>query len=177
MEPAAFLAMLRYLYCDEVSMGNDNVLATLYCAKRYIVPHLAQECVRFLENSLNAKNACVLLSQSRLFEEPGLTQRAWEVIDAQAQAALLSDSFSDVDFDTLRAVLARETLNCRETVVFRAALRWSAAECARKGLEQTAANKREALGPALHQIRFPAMSVEEFADEVVKYEILTLQVP
>ncbi len=46
--------------------------------------------MRFLENSLNAKNACVLLSQSRLFEEPELMQRAWEVIDAQAQAALLA---------------------------------------------------------------------------------------
>ncbi len=43
VEPAAFLAMLRYLYCDEVGLDNDNVLATLYCAKRYIVPHLAEE--------------------------------------------------------------------------------------------------------------------------------------
>ena len=90
VEPAAFLAMLRYLYCDEVALDGDNVLATLYCAKRYIVPHLAEECVAFLEDSLNSRNACVLLSQSRLFEEPGLMQRAWEVIDAQAQAALLS---------------------------------------------------------------------------------------
>ena len=43
VEPAAFLAMLRYLYCDEVALESDNVLATLYCAKRYIIPHLAQE--------------------------------------------------------------------------------------------------------------------------------------
>ncbi len=81
-----------------------------------------------------------------------------------------------MDFDTLRAVLARETLNCREAVVFHAALRWSGAECHRRGLEPTADNRREALGPALHQIRFPAMSVQEFADEVVKFDMLTLQV-
>jgi len=59
------------------------VLATLYVAKKYIVPHLARACVNYLETSLTAKNACLLLSQSRLFEEPELMQRCWEVIDAQ----------------------------------------------------------------------------------------------
>lgn len=59
------------------------MLATLYVAKKYIVPHLARACVNYLETSLTAKNACLLLSQSRLFEEPELMQRCWEVIDAQ----------------------------------------------------------------------------------------------
>lgn len=35
---------------------------------------------------LEAKNACILLSQSRLLEE--LTQLCWEVINAQAELAL-----------------------------------------------------------------------------------------
>ena len=58
----------RYLYCDEIDLEADTVLASLYTAKKYIVPHLAREYVRFLETSLNADNVCVLLSQSRLFE-------------------------------------------------------------------------------------------------------------
>jgi len=73
----------RYLYCDEIQLEADTVLATLYVAKKYIVPHLARACVNYLETSLTAKNACLLLSQSRLFEEPELMQRCWEVIDAQ----------------------------------------------------------------------------------------------
>lgn len=73
----------RYLYCDEIQLEADTVLSTLYVAKKYIVPHLARACVNFLETSLTAKNACLLLSQSRLFEEPDLMQRCWEVIDAQ----------------------------------------------------------------------------------------------
>lgn len=64
-------------------MEADTVLSTLYVAKKYIVPHLARACVNYLETSLTAKNACLLLSQSRLFEEPELMQRCWEVIDAQ----------------------------------------------------------------------------------------------
>lgn len=85
VEPIAFLTLLRYMYCDEILLEPDNVLATLYVAKKYIVPHLARAAVNFLESSLTAKNACLLLSQSRLFEEPELMQRCWEVIDAQVR--------------------------------------------------------------------------------------------
>lgn len=86
----------RYLYCDSIELEADNVLATLYAAKKYIVPHLARSCVNYLETSLTAKNACLLLSQSRLFEEPELMQRCWEVIDAQVSN---DDNAGDVGDD------------------------------------------------------------------------------
>lgn len=78
-----FFFLFRYIYCDEIQLEADTVLSTLYVAKKYIVPYLARACVSYLETSLTAKNACLLLSQSRLFEEPELMQRCWEVIDAQ----------------------------------------------------------------------------------------------
>lgn len=107
VDPDAFLAMLKYLYCDDIHLEPDTVLATLYAAKKYIVPHLARECVRFLETSLTARNACLLLSQARFFEEPELMQRCWDVIDAQAEIALMSEGFTDIDFNTLLTILRR----------------------------------------------------------------------
>lgn len=175
VEPAAFLTLLRYLYCDDIDLEADTVLATLYAAKKYIIPHLAKACVNFLETSLTAKNACLLLSQSRLFEEPELMQRCWEVIDAQAEMALKSEGFVDIDFATLTSVLARETLNAKEMVLFEAALNWAAAECARRELEPTAENKRLVLDHALYLIRIPAMTLEEFANGAAQSGILTLQ--
>ena len=116
VEPAAFLILLKYLYCDEITLEADTVLATLYVAKKYIVPHLCRACVSFLETSLTARNSCLLLSQSRLFEEPELMARCWEVLDAQAQLALHSDGFTEIDMDTLESILQRETLNCKEVL-------------------------------------------------------------
>lgn len=90
------------MYCDEVQLEADTVLATLYVAKKYIVPHLARACVNYLETSLTAKNACLLLSQSRLFEEPNLMQRCWEVIDAQVsqtQRMLRAITLNDKNLD------------------------------------------------------------------------------
>ena len=50
----------------------------------------------------------------RFFEEPELMQRCWDVIDAQAEIALLSEGFTDIDFSTLLTIMRRETLNCGE---------------------------------------------------------------
>ncbi|KAK3092251.1 hypothetical protein FSP39_000340 [Pinctada imbricata] len=175
VEPGAFLNLLRYLYCDEIQLEPDNVLATLYAAKKYLVPHLARSCVRFLETSLSARNACILLSQGRLFEEQELMQRCWEVIDAQAEEALRSDGFTDIDINTLKTVLSRETLNAKEVSVFNAACRWAEAECARNELDPTPENKRKVLGEALYLIRIPTMSLDEYANGPSQSGILTLQ--
>jgi len=175
VEPAAFLTLLKYLYCDEIVLEADTVLATLYAAKKYIVPHLARACVSFLETSLTARNACLLLSQSRLFEEPELMSRCWEVIDAQAQLALHSEGFCEIDMDTLKQILQRETLNCKEAVIFQAALQWAASECKRRHLEVSPANCRTVLGDALYLIRLPTMALEDFANEAAQSGILTLQ--
>ncbi|MEQ2164852.1 BTB/POZ domain-containing protein 6 [Goodea atripinnis] len=165
----------RYLYSDEIDLEADTVLATLYATKKYIVPALAKACVNFLETSLEAKNACVLLSQSRLFDEPELTQRCWEVIDAQAELALRSEGFCEIDMQTLEIILQRETLNTEEVVVFDAVMNWAAAECKRQGLGPSTRNKRDVLGKALFLVRIPTMSVEEFANGAAQSNILTLE--
>ncbi|XP_068606664.1 BTB/POZ domain-containing protein 3a isoform X1 [Brachionichthys hirsutus] len=174
VEPPSFLAMLKYIYCDEIDLCADTVLATLYAAKKYIVPHLARACVNFLETSLSARNACVLLSQSCLFEEAELTQRCWEVVDAQAELALRADGFCDIDAQTLESILRRETLNAKETAVFQAALSWAEAECRRRDLAPTVENKRLVLGKAIYLIRIPAMALEDFADGPAQAGVLTL---
>ncbi len=47
-------------------------------------------------------------------------QRCWDVIDAQAEIALKSEGFTDIDFHTLQTILHTEVLNCTEIVVFHA---------------------------------------------------------
>ncbi|CAO2610023.1 BTB/POZ domain-containing protein 1 [Lemmus lemmus] len=68
VEPAAFLALLRFLYSDEVQIGPETVMTTLYTAKKYAVPALEAHCVDFLTKHLRADNAFMLLTQARLFD-------------------------------------------------------------------------------------------------------------
>ena len=63
VEPASFLALLRFLYYDDVQIGPETVMTTLYTAKKYAVPALEKHCVDFLKHNLSADNAFMLLTQ------------------------------------------------------------------------------------------------------------------
>ncbi|XP_076849837.1 BTB/POZ domain-containing protein 1-like isoform X2 [Brachyhypopomus gauderio] len=163
VEPAAFLALLRFLYSDEVHIGPETVITTLYTAKKYAVPALESHCVDFLTEHLRADNAFMLLSQARLFDEPQLASLCLETIDKSTADAVNAEGFTDIDLDTLCAVLERDTLGMRESRLFNAVVRWAHAECYRQQLPPTSDNKQKVLGKALSLIRFPLMSLEEFA--------------
>ncbi|XP_040022854.1 BTB/POZ domain-containing protein 1 isoform X2 [Gasterosteus aculeatus] len=163
VEPAAFLALLRFLYSDEVHIGPETVMTTLYTAKKYAVPALESHCVEFLTKHLRADNAFMLLTQARLFDEPQLASLCLDTIDKSTADAINAEGFTDIDLDTLCAVLQRDTLSIRENRLFGAVVRWAEAECYRQQLPPTSENKQNVLGKALPLIRFPLMTVEEFA--------------
>lgn len=62
----ACLPAFRFLYSDEVQIGPETVMTTLYTAKKYAVPALEAHCVEFLKKNLRADNAFMLLTQVRL---------------------------------------------------------------------------------------------------------------
>ncbi|XP_007489458.2 BTB/POZ domain-containing protein 2 [Monodelphis domestica] len=173
VEPAAFLALLKFLYSDEVQIGPETVMTTLYTAKKYAVPALEAHCVEFLKKNLRADNAFMLLTQARLFDEPQLASLCLENIDKNTSDAINAEGFTDIDLDTLVAVLERDTLGIREVRLFNAVVRWSEAECQRQQLPVTPENKRKVLGKALSLIRFPLMTIEEFAAGPAQSGILT----
>ncbi|XP_051977413.1 BTB/POZ domain-containing protein 2-like isoform X2 [Xyrauchen texanus] len=173
VEPAAFLALLKFLYSDEVQIGPETVMTTLYTAKKYAVPALEAHCVEFLKKNLRADNAFMLLTQARLFDEPQLASLCLENIDKNTADALAAEGFTDIDLDTLMAVLERDTLGLREVRLFGSAVRWAEAEAQRQQLQPTPENKRRVLGKALSLIRFPLMTIEEFAAGPAQSGILT----
>jgi hypothetical protein len=56
----------RFLYSDEVHIGPETVMTTLYTAKKYAVPALEKHCVDFLKSNLGSDNAFMLLTQASL---------------------------------------------------------------------------------------------------------------
>lgn len=163
VEPSAFLALLKFLYTDEVHIGPETVMTTLYTAKKYAVPALERACVEFLKRNLSSDNAFMLLTQARLFDEPQLAALCLETIDKSTSEALNAEGFTDIDHETLCVVLERDTLGIRESKLCTAVFRWSEDECKRRNLSPTPENQRQVLGRALRLIRFPLMSIEEFA--------------
>lgn len=124
VEPAAFLAVLLFLYTDEIQIDPETVMTTLYTAKKYAVSALEKHCVDYLKNNLTSDNAFLLLTQARLFDEPQLAAVCLDTIDRFTTEALNADGFTDIDIDTLKIVLERDTLRVRESKIFQAVLRY-----------------------------------------------------
>jgi len=163
IEPSAFLTLLKFLYTDEVQIGPETVMTTLYTAKKYAVPALERSCVEFLKRNLSSDNAFMLLTQARLFDEPQLAALCLETIDKNTTEALSAEGFTDIDLDTLCVVLERDTLGIRECKLFAAVCRWAEAECQRQNFPVIPEHMRHVLSRALSLIRFPLMTVEEYA--------------
>ncbi|KAL7295805.1 hypothetical protein TKK_0010855 [Trichogramma kaykai] len=173
VEPETFLAVLLFLYTDEISINPDTVMTTLYTAKKYAVSSLEKHCVDYLRSNLTTDNAFLLLAQARLFDEPQLAAVCLDTIDKFTTDALNADGFTDIDIDTLITVLERNTLRVRESKIFQAVVRWSEAECSRQQLPVTPDNQRSVLGRAISLVRFPLMSMEEFASGPAQSGLLT----
>uniref|UniRef100_A0A1I7U7D6 BTB domain-containing protein n=1 Tax=Caenorhabditis tropicalis TaxID=1561998 RepID=A0A1I7U7D6_9PELO len=163
VEPYAFLALLKFLYSDEVNIEAESVMTTLYTAKKYAVPAMEKECVKFLEQCLVPDNAFMMLSQAKLFDEPELMLKCLEVIDKNTLEALNGEGFTEIDLDTLCEVLARDGLRIREIFLFQAVLRWAKFEAERRGMPANTESRRTVLSRALQLIRFPLMKMDEFA--------------
>ena len=164
---------LRFLYTDECNLTADNAMSLLYLAKKYIVPSLADKCIEFLDLIFSAENIFTILHQTIQLDEKKLEEKCWKFVELNTSEVVASIAFTDVNQATLTDVLKRESLNVREYYLYNAVLKWSEAECSRKGIEANAKNKRTAIGNAIYQIRFASMTLQEFGQITSQSSMLT----
>ncbi|XP_020898782.1 BTB/POZ domain-containing protein 6-like [Exaiptasia diaphana] len=172
-EYETFLELLSYIYFDEVEINESNVLGILYLAKKYILPFLAEKCLDFLEQNIDNQNAFTLLSQARHYNEENLEEKCWEIIERETAQAISSDDFLEINHGVITALLSRETLTVEEVDLFKAVKKWSEKECIRMNLPPLPENIRKVLSVALYLVRFPVMTLEEFASDAAVSGILT----
>ena len=164
---------LRFLYTDQCNLTTDNAMFVLYLAKKYIVPSLAEKCIDFLEACLTPENVLVILKQALQFDEKKLVNKCWDQVDLKASDVVASADFANISESTLEELLKRESLNIKEVDLFKGVLNWSEAECSRREIEINEKNKRAVIGNAIDQIRFAAMTLQEFSQNVSVSGILT----
>ena len=171
----SLLELFRYMYSDEVILSGSNVMGVLYLAKKYMVPSLADKCTKYLQDNLDPSNVFSILPSAQKYEEKNLVDRCWKLIDEQIEEALKSDGFATIDRSLLEAVVERDTLLISEVELFKAVMQWATKESEKQGLATDVQVKRRILGEKIvKRIRFPVMTLEEFASVVLESKILTL---
>ena len=149
-------------------------MQVLYLAKKYLIPSLAEKCTEYLRDNLKASNVFCILPFAQKFEDKDLEYRCWEVIEKETEEAVTSNEFVTVERSLVESVVKRKRLNVKEVELFKAADRWATKESERQGITPNGAVKRRILGEELVKvIRFPLMSLKEFASVVIDSRILT----
>ena len=170
----SLLELFRYIYSDKVNLSGSNVMGVLYLAKKYIVPSLADKCTEYLKEKIDPSNVFDILSFAQVYHEGVTVDRCWQLIDQKTDEAVESNGFETIDKSLLEAIVTRDCLNSREVVLFQAVDRWAGKQCQKQGLTEDGPTKRRILGEQIIKaIRFPVMSVQEFASVVVDTNILT----
>ena len=172
----SLLELFRFMYTDEANLSGSNVMQVLYLANKYMVPSLAEKCTAYLRDNLKASNVFCILPHAQKFEDKDLEDRCWEVIEKKTEEAVTSDEFVTVERSVVESVVKREVLNVKEVELFRAVDRWATEESERQGRTPEGDVKRRILGEEIVKaIRFPVMSLKEFASVVIDSHILTFK--
>ena len=170
----SLLELFRYMYSDEVNLSGSNVMGVLYLAKKYIVPSLTNKCAEYLKEKLDPSNVFSILPFAQKYEEKALVDRCWMVIENHTEASVKSEGFETIDRSLLEEVVARDNLLIKEVSLFQAVDRWATTQCEKQGLAEEGPIKRRILGEEMIKaLRFPVMTGEEFAVNVLDTNILT----
>lgn len=187
VQPDAFKALLEYIYTDKINLNSfDQACELCYAAKKYMLPHLVEECTKYIWSDLYPRNACRAYEFAKLFEEPILMEKCLQIICTQTKEVLSESSFDDVELSTIIAVFDQEHLNIEtELDLFNALTRYSSrqtTQCAGvkvprlDGIASPSTDNNPlhpTLRDAIMKIRFLTLSPQQFAEGPASSNLLS----
>ncbi|KAL3269936.1 hypothetical protein HHI36_008993 [Cryptolaemus montrouzieri] len=166
VQPDAFKALLEYIYTDSINLTSfDQACELCYGAKKYMLPHLVEECTKYLWSDLYPKNACRAYEFAKLFEEPILMDKCLNIICNQTQEVLTESSFLEAELSTIINVFDQEELDISsELELFSALQRYALRHNLSAETISNNANNSPTIRDALMKIRFLTLTPQQFAE-------------
>lgn len=168
-----FLSICRFIYCEEVHLTHDNVMAVFYASTVYFLPLLTKKCKEFLIKCMSKDNVCTILEHSVLYNEDELILESLKFIAPIAESLLNDEDFLNFSQPTLKTLMQYNFYCENEKTVYESCLRWAIAQCKRNQMEANDENMRTVLGDAIYKIRFSRMDQADFEQIAQTSAILT----
>lgn len=160
---SSFKEFLKYFYGEDLTLSAENIEEITDLAKQSLVDNLLRDCENFLMQIVELHNVCWCYRLAILYDIKQLRHHCEELISENTTYVMSTAVFMDCDREVLLNILKMDTINCKETEMFHACIKWARDACKQQLLDdQDVKNLRTVLGDVLYQIRFASMSVEEF---------------
>jgi hypothetical protein len=172
-DPGSVMEFLTFLYTDECCLTASNIVPVMHLAMKYSVPSLAQKCVTELPSVLEPFKVLGVLERAVEYNQIRIVDECWKIVECDTSEVVKSGGFYNISHATLLSLLKRKNLQIPEIELFQAVLRWADCQCLKQNLEVSPENQRFVIGDAIYEIRFLAMTQEEFAQLVSPTRLLS----
>lgn len=165
----------RFLYYEEASVTDENVMFVMYAARKYRVSPLIELCERHVDTAMSVDRVLGMLRQSLTFADEALLDRCLSFVRSNTSDVLAGRQFVDVSEDILAMIVDQPQLSVIEVDLFRACVDWATRQLRHDVPTATVdgTSLRQTLGNILPRIRFPTMSLDQFSSAVVPLGVLT----
>lgn len=161
---AGFKEFLQLFYLEDVILTMENIESVLTLVQQSLVPDFFDECIDFIKRSTTVDNLCTIYRLANTYDLKELKEFCEKRVSCSAKKLFICDDFLDCDRETLKQILALDSLGCEEGEVFDACILWARAACAKNVIDSSnPLNLSAALGDAITLVRFGSMTLEEFA--------------
>ncbi|KAL3309293.1 BTB (POZ) domain containing 6 [Cichlidogyrus casuarinus] len=170
------LLIFRYIYLDDLLFEcHEQAIQTIRAANKYLVPLLVKAGISYLQTVLNLDNIWDVISVACEYHAELLKSMCLREIVMHTSEVLASKRFLSVPKDVVELILQQDMLNVHEFELFHRVMAWAEARCDHMCLKVCSSNQRVCLSePIFSLIRFPTMTVEEFAINIADNDVLTL---
>ena len=160
--PEDFLEFLSLIYKKSANVTWENVEQLSYLRKKYMVMEMGLFS-KLVKSTVKTNNCLRSLDTSVALEEDGMIEECLGVIRRDVSVLVKAQQFLELKQPALKILLTQDILNIREIDLFNAVDKWCSYQVEVNKLNASTTTKRDVLGDALYQIRFPLMELEDFA--------------
>jgi len=174
MNPGVFKDMLNFIYTDNVTVNFKTLLPLMYAGKKYQLPKLINECQKVLQHNISVSNVCEILDQAIYFDEQELVNKSLQFIGEHAVKVVKTEGFLQMSRPSLLKMVSYDWLQIGEVTLYKACIAWAEVQLQKLLVESPTEHAvREQLAEVFHKIRFPSMTLEEFAQIAGRSDMLT----
>lgn len=167
----AFCEFLQFFYVEEIELTEANIVEVFKLVDKYDMKECLVVCERLLRETVSTELTCLYYDLALEYNfSSALIKKFEQAISSRATEVLKSWTFKTCSPGALRRILQMEVLKCKENDIFIAAMAWAMNACeANECSTPSDTDLKTALGDCFELIRFPLLTVQQFADCYEKY--------